>query len=426
MIETKIEDTTAMVSTLKTPPPVKIPITRPYFGQEEQQAVEEVLKSGWLVQGPKVQEFEHRVSEFVGCRHAIATNSCTSALHLSLIAAGIGPGNEVLLPSFTFIATANAVEYTGAKPVFIDIDLKSYNIDPAKIRSYLKTLPRNNPTWPKCILPVSLFGLCPDMAEINKIAREFGLVVIEDAACGLGAYREGHHAGTESLTGNFSFHPRKAVSTGEGGMVVTNDDTVAATVRQLRDHGASKTDFERHLRQGGSLLPEYFLLGYNYRLTDIQGAIGNVQMSKAREILHGRHQAAEKYHRLLTTIPELSPPHTPANYIHAYQSYVCLFKADRTGFDGDSDFDPEQIKKLNRERNRLMAALEKTGISVRQGTHAVHTLAYYRQKYAFNDADYPQAYIADRLSITLPLYHRMTEEEQIRVVQTIKACLAGR
>ncbi|MBN1213688.1 MAG: DegT/DnrJ/EryC1/StrS aminotransferase family protein [candidate division Zixibacteria bacterium] len=402
----------------------KIPITRPVFGGEEQLAIEEVLKSGWVVQGPKVQRFENMVAKFVGCRHAIATTSCTAALHLSLLAAGVSPGDEVLLPSFTFIATANAVEYTGAKPVFIDIDLKTFNIDPVKIREYLESLPRNNPTWPKVLLPVALFGLCADMAALNALAREFGLVVIEDAACALGAVRDGHPAGTEGLAGNLSFHPRKAVTTGEGGMVTTNDDTLAAEIRQLRDHGAAKTDLERHLRQGGSLLPEYFHLGYNYRMTDIQGAIGTAQMNRVEDILRGRHEVAERYNRLLVDIPELTIPYVPDKYYHAYQSYVCLFRTDPAWFEDGSEILPEILANKNRERNRLMAALEENGIAVRQGTHAVHTLAYYRQKYGLDDFDYPRSFIADRLSITLPLYYGMTDDEQIRVVTVINKILA--
>lgn len=424
MSKIKLDEKTKATSTLTEPLMAKIPITRPVFGGEEQLAIDEVLKSGWVVQGPKVQQFEKKVAEFIGCRHAIATTSCTTALHLSLLAAGIGPGDEVLLPSFTFIATANAVEYTGARPVFIDIDLRTFNINPVKIREYLKSLPRNNPTWPKGLLPVSLFGLSADMEAMNTLAREFGLVVIEDAACALGAVRDGHPAGTEGLAGNFSFHPRKAVTTGEGGMVTTSDDTLATEIRKLRDHGAAKTDLERHLQQVGSLLPEYYHLGYNYRMTDIQGAIGAAQMNRVEEILRGRHEAAERYDRLLADIPELTTPFVPDKYHHAYQSYVCLFKADPAWFENNHEIPPEIIAKKNRERNRLMAVLEENGIAVRQGTHAVHTLGYYRQKYGLDDFDYPLSFIADRLSVTLPLYYGMTEDEQIRVVTTIKKLLA--
>ncbi len=231
----------------------KIPITRPFFNDAEEKAIQEVVRSGWLVQGPRVAEFESIFKDFVGVNYALATTSCTTALHLALLAAGIGPGDEVLIPSFTFIATANAVEYTGAKPVFmdIDIDIDSFTIDHEKIREYLINRKQGASTQPKCIIPVSLFGLCADMEAINDIANEHGLMVIEDAACGFGAKRGGYYAGTEAMAGVFSFHPRKAITTGEGGMVVTNDDSFADKVKKMRDHGASKSDLERHLKEGG-------------------------------------------------------------------------------------------------------------------------------------------------------------------------------
>jgi dTDP-4-amino-4,6-dideoxygalactose transaminase len=258
------------------------------------------------------------------------------------------------------------------------------------------------------------------MGRINKISSEHNLLVIEDAACGLGAKRENYHAGTEALAGSFSFHPRKAITTGEGGMIVTNDDRFADTVRKMRDHGASKTDLERHLNEGGSLLPEYNMLGYNYRMTDLQGALGTAQMDKAETIISGRQKAAARYDNILQEIPEIRTPFTPEGYTHAYQSYVCLYKANGTELKNGNNIDWDQIEEWNKERNRLMASLESSGISVRQGTHAVHTLGYYKNKYGFDYNDYPMSYIADRLSITLPLYFGITEQEQTKVVNTLQ------
>jgi perosamine synthetase len=399
--------------------PGQIPITKPVFGSEEKEAIGRVLDSGWIVQGPNVALFEKLFAEFVGCQHAIATTSCTTALHLALLAAGIGPGDEVLIPSFTFIATANAVEYAGARPVLIDINLETFNIDPEKLRNYLKSNRHGRAGCPRAVIPVSLFGLCAQMDQINEIAQQYGLVVIEDAACGFGGYRQGHHAGTEALAACFSFHPRKAITTGEGGMIITDDDQLAATARKLRDHGASKTDLERHLQQGGSLLPDYDLLGYNYRMTDIQGALGVAQMSKAQRILDGRQQAAQRYHELLRSAPQLRAPVAPHDYVHGYQSYVCLFQP-MGPWSPDADFGNwQRIEKANQMRNRLMAFLESQKISVRQGTHAVHTLGYYRTKYDLSDQDLPCSFLADRLSITLPLYSGITRLEQVRVVDTI-------
>jgi len=401
----------------------KIPIAKPFIEDVEEQAVREVLRSGWLVQGPRVAEFESKFKRHTGARHAIATTSCTTALHLALLAAGIGPGDEVLLPSFTFIATANVVEYTGAKPVFIDIDLATFTIDPEKTLEYLDSRKKVLELRPKCILPVSLFGLCANMESINRIASEKGLIVIEDAACGFGGKREGRFAGTEALAGCFSFHPRKAITTGEGGMVVTNDERLADKVLKMRDHGGSKTDLERHLEEGGSLLPEYNMLGYNYRMTDFQGALGVVQMDKADMIMEGRQEAAARYDKLLQDFDQIATPFVPEGYTHAYQSYVCLYKADGSKLKDKTKIDWAEVDVWNRERNRIMAELERKGISVRQGTHAVHTLGYYKKKYRLNDHDYPMSYIADRLSITLPLYYGMTEEEQLRVVDFLKRLL---
>jgi dTDP-4-amino-4,6-dideoxygalactose transaminase len=404
----------------------KIPIARPSFDEEEERAVLDVIRSGWLVQGPKVADFEDQFKQFVGVNHAIATTSCTTALHLAMVGAGIGPGDEVLIPSFTFIATANAVEYTGAEPVFIDIDPATYTMDPEKVRGYLANRDGNNAASPKCIMPVSLFGLCADMDAINQIAAQYGLIVIEDAACGLGAKRENHHAGTEAYAGCFSFHPRKAITTGEGGMIITNDGDLAGTVRKLRDHGASKTDLERHLKDGGSLLPAFNMLGYNYRITDLQAALGVVQMGKAQEIIQERHRAAVKYDSLLKELDVIEAPFVPQGYNHAYQSYVCSYKKPPIGSENGKNTDWNDVDLANRERNRLMMALEKAGISLRQGTHAVHTLGYYKNKYGLEDKDYPVSYVADRLTITLPLFRGITHEMQQRVTDTLRELILNK
>jgi perosamine synthetase len=401
----------------------KIPITKPFFNNAEEEAILKVIRSGWLVQGPQVSEFEDKLKTFTGTRHALATTSCTTALHLALLAAGIGPGDKVLIPSFTFVATANAVKYTGAVPAFIDINLDTFTIAHEKIKEYLSTHERGVTAGHKCIVPVSLFGLCADMEAINSVASEYGLIVIEDAACALGAKRRGFHAGTEAVGGVFSFHPRKVITTGEGGMFITDDDGYADKVRKLRDHGASKSDLERHVKEGGSLLPEYNMLGFNYRMTDLQGALGVAQMDKAEAVIRRRQEAATRYYELLNGIPEIKTPFIPEGYTHSYQSYVCMYKANSAELRNNSNIDWEQIGEWNKERNHLLAALERNGISVRQGTHAVHTLGYYKTKYRLKDHDYPMSYIADRLSITLPLYFGMTEQEQIRVVNTLRTCI---
>jgi perosamine synthetase len=387
---------------------MKIPITKPFFGDEERKAILEPLGSGWIVQGPRVAEFERLFAEFTGAKYAIATSSCTTALHLSLVALGIGSGDQVILPGFTFVATANAVEYTGATPIFCDIDLRTFNIDVEQISKKVteKT---------KAIIPVHLFGLSADMKPILGIARQYGLKVIEDAACGLGSYYKGKHVGTLGDTGCFSFHPRKAITTGEGGMIATQNQNLLVTFKSLRDHGASKSDLPRHIDLGGSLLPEFNQLGYNYRLTDIQGALGAAQMKRASKIIAARIARAERYNQLLSKEEWLKIPECPKGYIHSYQSYVSLIKFLKKPR-------VEEILLLNKKRNQLMERLGRKGIAVRQGTHAVHTLGYYRKKYHLKPEDCINSFIAEQLSITLPLYMQMNDEDQDFVIQEIKTC----
>ena len=382
----------------------KIPITKPFFDVEEEQAILEPLQTGWVVQGPKVAEFERLIAEYTGAKHAIATTSCTTALHLSLLAADIGPGDEVIVPAFTWIATANVVEYVGARPVFCDIDLATYNIDVNQIESKITSKTR-------AILPVHLFGLCADMEPIMGVAERYRLEVIEDAACALGARYRGRHAGRFGLAGCFSFHPRKAITTGEGGMIITDRDEVARHCRTLRDHSASVSDLVRHEGKQGFLLTEFNLLGYNYRMTDLQGALGVAQMSKLPQILEKRMERARCYDRLLEEADTLLLPYCPDGCIHGYQTYVCLFQPEAPTLD--------TLDALHEQRNAFMEILEENGVTTRQGTHAVHTLGYYREKYGLEETDFPQAWIADRLSLALPLYAQMTDEEQDYVVESL-------
>jgi perosamine synthetase len=392
---------------------MKIPITRPYLDDAEAEAVSKVLKSGWLVQGPKVAEFEKRFCQYTGAQFATASSSCTTAIHLGLLALGIGPGDEVLLPSFTFVATANAIEYTGAKPIFIDIDLKTFNIDPSKIEEYLNK-DRKKRSKVKAILPVHLFGLCADMKPIMELAIKHNLFVTEDAACALGSLYDSKHAGTFGNVGCFSFHPRKSITTGEGGMLITDNLEIALKVKSLRNHGAAASDLEKD-KINGSLLPDFDILGYNYRLTDVQGAIGLEQLKKLSRIIEKRTEKANKYDVELGNIDWLDTPLVPKGYKHTYQSYVTLIRRPEL-----KQPTPESIKNLNRFRNKFMAHLEEKGISTRQGTHAVHTLTYYKTKYNIKDTDYLNSFAADRLSITLPLYPQMTKEEQDYVVEQIR------
>jgi perosamine synthetase len=371
-------------------------------------AVQQPLQSGWLVQGPRVKEFEDKFGRFIGSENSVATTSCTTALHLAVAALGLKPGDEVLVPAFTWVATANVVEYMGATPVFVDIDLETFNIDVGQLEGAItaKTVG---------MIPVHLFGLAADMTPILDIAKKRGLWVVEDAACGFGGWYQGKHVGTFGEIGCFSFHPRKSITTGEGGMATTASDALATTLRSLRDHGASKTDLARHTQAAGYLLADYALLGYNFRMTDMQGAIGSVQMDRAAWILAERHRCADAYNRLLAGLDWLQLPVTPAGSVHGYQSYVGLFRPEEPTL--------ASVDRLNAARNRLMTSLEEIGIATRQGTHAAFMQGFYAAKYGLVPADRPAAYLADRLSISLPLFPGMTDDELEYVATALRRAM---
>lgn len=391
---------------------MQIPIAKPYFGKEEEEAVARVLESGWVVQGRRVKEFEEMMCEFTEAKFAKASTSCTTSLHLALLALGIGREDEVLVPSFTFIASANAVEYTGARPVFVDIDLSTFNISPKKVEEYLEQAKKRR-TRVAAIIPVHLFGLTADMDPIMELAREHNLSVVEDAACALGSLYNSRHAGTFGDAGCFSFHPRKSITTGEGGMLITNNAEIDARVQSLRDHGAAISDLQRH-EKGDSFLPDYDILGYNYRMTDIQAAVGVEQMKKLPWMLKSRIEIAEKYNEALKHMEWLQLPLAPKGYKHAYQSYVLLLRDPNL-----SKPSPHSLEKLHDIRNTIMTKLNEKGIANRQGTSAVHRLNYYRRKYGLEDDDCPLSLQADYLTITLPLYPQMTEEEQGYVIDNL-------
>ncbi|MES1213383.1 MAG: DegT/DnrJ/EryC1/StrS aminotransferase family protein, partial [Singulisphaera sp.] len=249
-----------------------IPITLPLFGPEEEQAAAAAIRSGWVTQGPQVAAFERAVAEYTGAAHAVAVSNCTTALHLALVLHGIGPGDEVICPSMSFIATANSIRYTGATPIFAEVDPRTYNLDPDAARDAIT--PRT-----KAILVVHQIGLPADLERFQALGREHGLAIIEDAACAIGSKYQGRQIGSCAETVCFSFHPRKVITTGEGGMITTNRADFAERLRLLRQHGMSVSDAARHSSKK-VVIENYVCLGYNYRLTDIQGAIGVEQMKR--------------------------------------------------------------------------------------------------------------------------------------------------
>lgn len=398
---------------------MNIPIMKPFFDQDEQQEIAKALESGWVAQGPRVAEFEKAVAGHEGVKHGVATTSCTTALHLAYVASGIGPGMDVILPSYTFVATANAVEMTGATPVLCDVRTDTYNLCIESLEKTLegytaKGINKKTGNTLKAIVAVHLFGLCADIHAINDIAARYGAIVIEDSACALGAAVGATKEGSFGNTSCLSFHPRKSITTGEGGMVLTNDDGLAEHMRQLRSHAASVSETDRH-KQRGFLLPEYNEVGFNYRMTDVQAAMGLAQMKKFDFILEQKNRLANRYNELLQDINFLSIPAVPQGFTHTYQSYVTMLQPQSN----------ESIAAANERRNVLMGRLEDMGIATRQGTHAVHMLGAYAKKYGYKYEDLPGAYSCDRLSIALPLYASMTAEEQDYVLRCLKESSGG-
>jgi len=383
---------------------MNVPIARTSLLESEIQSVMEPLRSGWLVQGPKVREFEDKWSAFTGAKHSIAVTSCTTGLHLSLAAMGIQPGDEVIVPAFTWIATANVVEHLGAKVVFCDIDLETFNLDVQQLASLVTAKT-------KAILPVHLFGMAADMGPINAFAKQHQLCVVEDAACGFGSRYQRQHVGTLGHTGVFSFHPRKAITTGEGGMITTQDDELAAKLRRLRDHGAAISDLQRHLGARPYLLADHPDAGYNQRMTDLQAALGSAQMDRASDIVLERQHLAQRYDEAFAKLAWLRTPVQQIGYEHGYQSYPCLFQPE--------SIKPDSVSRINERRNAWMDKLQKLGISTRPATHAVHMLTFYRDKYMIKPQDFPNAYAANDCSISLPLFHGMTVEEQDYVIEQV-------
>jgi dTDP-4-amino-4,6-dideoxygalactose transaminase len=383
---------------------VKVPIARTSLTLQEKQSVLEPLHSGWLVQGPKVKNFEEQWSAFTKADHSIAVTSCTSALHLSLAALEFGPEDEAIVPAFTWVSTANVIEHLGGKVVFCDIKLDTFNIDIELVESKIteKT---------KVILPVHLFGLSVDMDPIVKLAKKYNLLIVEDAACGFGSMYHGNHVGTFGNVGCFSFHPRKAITTGEGGMVTTSDATLAEKIRRLRDHGAAMTDLQRHNGDRPYLLADHPVAGYNQRMTDLQGSLGSAQMDRADDIVFERRRIAQKYDNAFENLDWLKTPLNKIGYEHGYQSYACLFEPEV--------INENSVSRINVMRNAWMDKLQKDGVSTRPATHAVHMLSYYKEKYGIKPVGFPNAYAADQCSISLPLFHGMKEDEQNFVIDKV-------
>lgn len=373
-----------------------IPVARPWFSEVEEEILAETLRSGWVAQGPRVRAFEEAVARYVGAPYAIATNSCTSALQVALEILGVGPGDEVILPSFTFIATANVVVHRGARPVFVDINPRTYNLDPRAVEASVTEKTR-------AIIPVDQVGLPADLAAIHSIAQRKNLQVLEDAACALGSLYQGKKVGSISELNCFSFHPRKLITTGEGGMITTTRPEYAEAARTLVSHGASITDLARH-QSSKILFEEYRIAGYNYRMSDLQAAVGLAQMKKLDDILAKKRFLAERYNEAFGSMDELVPPFEPDGIRTNYQSYLLRV-----------------LPSAKKDRDTIMEALLQKGISTRRSIMAIHLEPAYRER--FGNFRLPETEKAFRETLIMPLYPQMTVEEQDYVIESLKETL---
>jgi perosamine synthetase len=376
----------------------QIPITRPYLAGGEQEAVAQVIASGWLSQGPKVLEFERQFADRVGSADAVATTSCTTALALALHVSGVGPGDEVVVPSLSFIATANAVWHCGATPVFADIDPRTYNLDP-------QAAERAITSRTKAIMPVHQLGLPADMDAFLELAERRDLVVVEDAACAIGATYKDRPIGSLGTLACFSLHPRKVITTGEGGMIAVDDPALAARMRRLRGHGMDASDLARHSARD-VVVETYPERAWNLRMTDVQAALGLCQLEALDHILERRRVLAERYTDALAGLAHLEAPYDPPSVSRTWQSY-CV----RVGPGAPVG------------RTELMRLLLADGIATRRGVMTIHREASYGDQ---PRRDLPHTEAASDSTLMLPLFPDLDEADQDRVIDALATHLIAR
>ncbi|MBV8937229.1 MAG: DegT/DnrJ/EryC1/StrS family aminotransferase [Alphaproteobacteria bacterium] len=364
--------------------------SRPFFGEAEAEAAAAVVRSGWVVGGPRLAEFEQRFAALCGAEYAVGVSSWTTGAFLVLYAWGIGPGDEVIVPSLTFIATVNVIRHVGATPVFAEIDPDTFNIDPADAARRITSRTR-------VIMPVDQLGLPSDIDAIGSLARRHGLRVLDDAACAFGSRNQGRPVGGLADATVFSLHARKIVTTAEGGMITTGDAALAERLRRLRHQGMSLSDYARH-GQRPTQFESYPEIGYNHRVTDIQAAIGLAQLNRLDDILERRRAVAARYQAHLAGHPVLIPPHVPTGLAHNWQSYQVRLR-EHTGW----------------SRNEMMDRLFEMGIPTRRGVMAAHLEPPYRHE----APSLPLTESTAASTLQLPIHPGITAEQQDRVLRAL-------
>jgi perosamine synthetase len=360
----------------------------PLTGDEELAGIKAVLDSGYLTQGPKAAELENLIGEYVDSAYAFAVSSATTGLHLALAALDVGPGDEVVIPDFSFPATANVVVQQGAVPVFVDVEPSTFNLDPARLEAAITSRTA-------AIMPVHAFGLIADMDPINAVAAAHGLPVIEDAACALSATYKGRAAGSIGTAGVFSFHPRKIITTGEGGMITSSDSSLADRVRVLRTHGAVR----------GDLFMSFIEAGYNYRLSDVHSAIGIAQMAKLEYIVERRQVLAAGLTERVGAIEGVTAPYVPEGSRHSFQSFVVQL---------DDDIERDEVIRLMKQRD----------IETTLGTYSMHLQPYFRERFGIADAELPNATRAHNGALTLPLYPQLGDDDLDAIAEALRQSIA--
>jgi dTDP-4-amino-4,6-dideoxygalactose transaminase len=376
-----------------------IPVAKPYLTQEEAQSAHETILSGWVTQGPKVQEFEEKFAAYVGSRYAVAVSSCTTALHLAMIVAGIKAGNEVICPSMSYIATSNSILYTGALPVFADVNPRTYNIDAAQIEKLITDRT-------KAILIVHQMGLPADIDAFKLLCDKYHLILIEDAACAVGSMYKGKKIGSHSDLVCFSFHPRKVITTGDGGMITTSRKELHDRLKILRQHGMSVNDRQRH-QSNQLIFEEHVEVGYNYRMTDIQASVGIKQLEKLNWIISERRKIAAKYNESFKSLDCITLPREEEGYFTNYQSYCLYLKGNAPV-----------------TRNELMESLLRKGISTRRGIMTSHREPAYKELY--QNLKLPVSENLSDRSLILPLYVGMTDNDTRYITSVLIELLKNR